>query len=137
MTRARDVSDVASTWKTYTPVVTQLGTLSLSSHNCRYTQQGKIVIVRGIIVIGQSGTAGNQVDITLPPIPAINTPASLIGALSISNSNTTVYTHLLPLLTSTTKFSGLTTSGDYFGRSPSFGVSNGCVIFFGFSYEVA
>lgn len=79
-------TDISATYSSYTPTVTQSGTVtSFSTNVARYQQVGKRVHVYGTLIINNAGTAAgaNEIRISLPVNYAF--PSSAVGAAGVGS----------------------------------------------------
>lgn len=80
-----------TTWTSFTPTLTQSGTVTATASNCVYTTVGKIVIGSGRLVVTGSGTSNNPIEITLPLTQDASYGNAVIGVATIYDKSATLY----------------------------------------------
>lgn len=95
------------TWTSYTPTLTQSGSVAKTVTYAEYTRRGSLVTVHVLLAVTGSGTASNQIEVGLP-LPALHSsfiggtfrvynasgPNTFIGAAAIWTSTSVVcFTH--------------------------------------------
>lgn len=126
-----------SAWTSWTPVVTQGGTVTVTNNDSKYVKVGRLVIGRLYVTVTGSGSGGTAVTITLP----VAQPAALpvVGAGWIYDANPgTRYNFTMETPTTTTfamtgDWSGNTT----WGASPNLALAAADQIRCMFAYEAA
>jgi len=134
------IGGTRSAWTAWTPTVTQGVSVSLTNTNSKYLKIGSLVIVRCFIGFTSSGTAANNIFLTLPAALAH------ANALYLSCGSGSLYTggrypFLCKMNSSTTQMSFKPTSSDTDGILGSTGftgaLGNGNQLDFTGMWEVA
>jgi hypothetical protein len=123
-------------WTTYTPTITQSGTVTKTTTYCKYRSFGGTVEIQAFLTITGSGTGGNAILISLPFTSATST-GLVVGSGLVSDTGTANYPVLAVINTTTTiKFfrSDQGPAGDV-GVDPNFSLANTDVIRFHAVYE--
>jgi hypothetical protein len=136
----------AEEWVTYTPVLTQLGTVPHNKIFAEYLDVGGILHVRGSLTVnGAGGTGGNAITVTLPATapnpagaPSFGFPAGT-GRVRDDSIPTTYNALILLVSTTTFQFVPLTASGTAHLGVGTFtaALASGDSITFMFSYRPA
>lgn len=126
-------------WATWTPTVTQSGTVSKTVNYGKYLQAGKLVVAIGNFQMTGSGTGNNDIVVTLP-VTASTSTEIVIGSGEMLDSGT--FRHgVRPVIVSTTtiKFWDETVAvpGNYVGRDPNFALASGDILKVFLVYEAA
>jgi hypothetical protein len=128
-------ADSAGTW---TPTVTQSGSVAVTVNSARYRIQGKLCHVQARLTITGSGTAGNGIIIGGQPsaIQAVSSEI-IIGHFLLLDAGTAYYIGAIRAVTATNWqfFAHLEASS--VGADPSFALAPGDVIYFAGTYELA
>lgn len=128
--------------KTFTPVVAQSGTVTASSVTGRYYIVNKLVFCLIRWVCSGNGTAGSQIDMTLPVTATSNTNG-VIGSGWFRDASSGINYPFCAVQISTTKMAFLTSSADsvstYLGETngPAITLANADYIYAMLMYEVA
>ena len=127
-------------WQSYTPTVTQSGSVTVTNTRSRFARYGRTIHVSVKLTVTGSGTASNAVNISLP-VTAASTDAAAAGSGSIFDTSVTVDHRGLPFLNSTTVFAFVPTANTASGALGANGftaaLAVGDVISAGFTYEAA
>ncbi len=126
-------------WVSYSPTITQVGTVTYTATQSAYNLIGKTCTYRYYLSITGTGTAGTNFTISLPLTSITgNYFGGFIGWYDSSAAQTYAGGHTFA---STTTFSGIkggaTTPGAYFGTDPNAGLGNGDVVAGTIIYEIA
>jgi len=90
------------TWNTYTPTLTQSNAVTKTVTYARYCQIGKTIIANVSLAVTGSGTASNNVNISLP-VTAVSVTNGTIGSGFIGDNSAAInYTGSAYLLSTTT-----------------------------------
>ena len=127
-------TDTAGTW---TPTVTQSGSVAVTINSARYRISGKLCHVQARLSVTGAGTAGNGIVIGGQPsaIQAISTEV-LIGHFLLFDSGTAYYTGAVRAVGAANwqMFGHL--EGGSLGADPSFALAAGDVLYFAGTYEL-
>lgn len=124
----------------WSPVVTQSGTVSHTVNEARYIRQGPIVHAWFSGTMTGSGTTANAVSVTLPVTAASHYVGSCIGAGLVYDASAGIrYPAQIELTASTTVGFGVTTSGSagLWGVFPNAGLASSDALRFQITYTVA
>jgi hypothetical protein len=123
--------------QTWTPTLTQSGTVTHTATEARYVRNGCVVQAWGYLSVTGSGTSNNSVTVSLPVTASGNAVGSTVGSVMILASST-VYTGVAQVASSTTISFRVAASGgtNSFGGSPSVALANGDSIRFIITYTV-
>lgn len=122
-------------WTTYTPTMTQSGTVTATASRAKYVQIGKTVFVSVGLDVTGSGTGGNAIEVTLP----VNFTAArgCVGSFYYFDTGSTIYTGtVVGEGTNKVRFY-VSGNGNPMGVNPNFAAANTDVLVFAVSYEVA
>jgi len=122
---------------TYTPVVTQNGTITATIAYAKYQQVGKLVTLQVRANLTSAGTAGHRLSLTLPIAATSANSNQCYGSFSFLDSGVGFYTGSVTLINTTTVHFVVNNTNDFLGVNPSIAVANGDVISFTMIYEVA
>jgi microcystin-dependent protein len=124
------IDNLFGTWTSYTPTLTQLGTVPITS-SARYLQLGKLIFVAfNIVITGSGGTGNNPIKISVP-ITARTTGLNVFTGIGTTNvyraANVTVYPGMIVAFDGntvalTTTQTAVTNGSQYLGMS-NFGVA--------------
>lgn len=123
--------------QTWTPVVTQSGTVSHTANEARYVRNGCVVSAWASLTMGASGTANNPVVVTLPVTGSGHLSNSIVGSgVVVTPTNTyTVVAYTTSGLASVAF--RMTVSGNSpFGATPNLALASGDTIRFQVTYTV-
>lgn len=125
-------------WTTWTPTITQVGSVTHSVVYGRYTKIGRTVYANFTTNVTGSGSAGTGVSISLPVTSAAGSPLRLGSGHIYDTSTATRYTGMCEL-DSTTAFRivGDWSSGNQWGGIPSVGLASGDQVSASITYEAA
>jgi hypothetical protein len=135
---APTVVDWGSDWASWTPAVTQSGSVTVTVTRARYTQIHKTVVAIGQLAVTGTGTAGNAITVTVPVTAAAAGPVA--GSAWIFDSSATASYSNAVFLNATTTIRFLndaTGAGAGVGATPSFGLASPDEIRFIVTYEAA
>lgn len=123
-------------WTTWTPVIGQNGTKTITNTNSKYLQLGKLIVARCNVLITQAGTAGNYIYCSYPITPAAYSDTSIGSFFYGPTGNATRYTgsvitNSVGLLFQTHNINNV------LGITPSFATVNGDFLSFTVVYEAA
>ncbi len=131
----RDFANGFGAWTTYTPVITQSGTVTHTATYAKYLQIQKLVVATVNLSVTGTGTAGNDITVTVPVTAAAN--ASTIGAGRILDSGTSNYTGSAEMASTTAVVIIGYNQAAPIGTTPSFGLAAGDSVRFMVVYEAA
>ena len=117
--------DTVSTW---TPVVTQSGTVTCTVNRAEYDEHGIFVNVVCALTVTGSGTSGNAITVTLPITAAVSDAYPIGTGTVYDASGTTRYIGLVSIASTTTvnfASEGSITGAGLIGQSPAFGLASG------------
>lgn len=130
------------TWATYTPTVTQSGSVAATVIIADYVRTGSAVTVQVRLNITGSGTAGNNIVVSLPINPkavyASNSATIGIGAI-VDTSASVKYKGEAVAAASGTQVAFIrtdTSDTNGIGTVPSFALASGDVVLFSVTYQV-
>jgi hypothetical protein len=122
---------------TYTPVVTQNGTITATISYAKYQQVGKLVTVQVRANLTSAGTAGHRLTLTLPIAATTANTNQCYGSFTFLDSGVAYYTGSVTLNSTTTTAFTVNNTNDFLGVNPSIAVASGDAISFTMIYEVA
>lgn len=124
------IDNLFGTWTSYTPTLTQLGTVPITA-SARYLQLGKLIFVAfNLVITGSGGTGNNPIKISVP-ITARTTGLNVFTGIGTTNvyraANVTVYPGMIVAFDGntvalTTTQTAVTNGSQYLGMS-NFGVA--------------
>lgn len=129
--------------QTWTPTLTQSGTVTHTATEARYVRTGTLVQAWGYLSVTGSGTTNNTVTVTLPVTASGNATGSVLGTAFIGAGGV-VYVGVAQLASSTTlsfrvapgnAAASLGGTGS-FGVNPNVGLANGDSVRFAIAYTV-
>jgi hypothetical protein len=131
------------TWAAWTPVVTQVGTVTQSGNSSRFMRVGNTIIGQVGLSLSGTGTAGNRINITsVPATPQSATTFLAIGSGWFYDASTA---NCYPLLAAFTDSSTMTIqpTNTFYGNGLQYlgvsqftgGLASGDQIWFTFTYE--
>jgi hypothetical protein len=132
----QEVVDLGA-WDTWTPTLTQSGTVTKTVTRATYTRVGRLIVASFDLAVTASGTGGTAVLVGLPVTAAASGVMS--GAMLIYDLSTTTRYHGGAELQSTTTL-GLSSDGvntGVWGVTPSVALASGDIIRGTVSYEAA
>ena len=134
---AATMNSIGAVTETYTPVVVQSNTPTITVLMARYQQIQKIVHVYFKINVTSAGTAGQAINISLP-IAAKTTDIACGSGGIFDSSTTTMYAGWYYLLSTTTvALAGDWATNSLWGGIPTLAIANGDVIYAQLTYEAA
>lgn len=80
-------SHTGSTWNTWTPTVTQTGTVAYTASRATYWRAGRLIIVNMHLTVTGSGTANSTVVVTLPITAATHPANTVLGEGNINDNS--------------------------------------------------
>jgi hypothetical protein len=123
-------------WTSYTPVLAQSGTRTATVNYAKYSVINKMCLVNVDLTCTTTGSAGNNISITLPFTAATNSGA--IGAGQFFDSSATDVRLLVASGSATTViFVADDSTTGALGTTPSVALGNNDVISFSVMYQVA
>ncbi len=129
-------NQISTAWTTWTPTVTQSGTVTHTVNTARYRELGKLVIAYCKLTMTGAGTGANGIIVGGLPTAIAGSPAS-IGSGIVVNIGTLSYSCTVRLQTTTSvNFIGYA-QGDIIGVTPNFALASGDIISFMIMYEIA
>ena len=118
-----DASAITSVaYTSFTPVLKQAVTLTLSSSTASYVRIGKLVIVNFYAVISSAGTAANAITVDLPVTAANATRVG--GSATYNDSGVGLYTMNIESTTTVASFVN-DAAANYFGIAPGVTAASG------------
>jgi hypothetical protein len=135
---AATMNSIGAAWESYTPSLTQSGTVTKTVTYAKYTQINKLCICNVRLDVTGTGTSGNSILVGLPLTSATSSLISF-GAASIYDASTsTMYSANVRLNTTTTvNFVGDWSGANSWGVNPAIGLAASDQITFSIMYEVA
>lgn len=126
-------------WTSFSPTVTQSGTVTKTNTYCKYKSYGGTVEVVAYLSVTGSGTTNNAITVSLP-VTAVTSTALVIGDASVDDSGTGSYPGIVVINSTTTvKFlpADQTSVSQFIGQLPNFALASGDIIRFSCRYEAA
>ena len=124
-------------WTTWTPVVTQSATPTMTISEARYVKNGRTVTAELVVSFTSAGTNGNAIQCTLPVAGATYTGEKCVGQFSFLKSASAWYTGSC-VLTSATALRFRTNAGtDAFGINPAITIGSADTMTFTITYDAA
>jgi hypothetical protein len=135
---AATMNSIGAAWETWTPTVTQLGTVTVTNNFARYARIQKLVVATTYLTVTGTGTTNNAVIVSLP-ITCASVSSQIVGTGFIYDGNTAnMYTVVAAIESTTTAgFYYTNPSGSFFGQSPNIALAVGDQLRFLFTYEAA
>ena len=129
-------------WSSYTPTITQSGTVAKTMSYGKYAQFGKFVIATVDMAITGSGTSGNVITCTLPVNRAYTTTAYNIGTFyAVDQSTASIFRGLVRTVAGAQTINFLDVTGGVTigngGGAYTFGLANTDALQFTIQYEAA
>jgi len=133
------ISGIGAAWTSWTPTVTQSGSVTVTNTASRYNQIQKLVYATSYLTVTGSGTGGNNVIVSIPVTAQSNGNAMVGFGWIYDASATTIYNCTVTLENTTTaKFwYSPNTTGGAFGTNPNVALANTDQIRFTLIYEAA
>lgn len=132
------MNQIGAAWESYTPTVTQSGTVTATVTYAKYAQIQKIAIVAVRLDVTGTGTTNNAVTVSLPLTAAVTSGLKIGGGAIYDASTATQYSAVPNLATTTSvNFAGDWSGGGVWGTSPNLAIANTDQISFTVVYEVA
>lgn len=133
------MSWVEKKWTTWTPTVTQSGSVTVTVNNAIYSIVGDICTVNVSLTVTGSGTANNAIVIGGQPSEIQATGGqNFLGTITIEDLSASLFYSGVLRLIGATDWRGITDGlGNYMGITPNFGLANTDRISFQGSYRVA
>jgi hypothetical protein len=128
-----------STWVSYTPVVTQSGTVTKTVTYAKHISAGNLVIVQAYLVITGAGTNNNTITVSLPTTAA-HSNAIQVGVGRVTDFGTQSYPCIMQHNTTTTVAflrCDVLSPGGLVGVDPQFALANTDILQFSITYEAA
>lgn len=129
-------------WTTWTPTITQSGSVTFTNTYCRYMVIEKLVHVTGVLAVTSAGTANNVIAVgSLPAAIGLPGAGYPLGVGLVLNQTTAYYMGAM-LSQSATSFAFVvhndpTVAGNYIGANPNFALASGDIIYFNGAWEIA
>lgn len=129
-------NDLIGSWATWTPTVTQSGSVTATVTRAEHlTIAGLVVVCFFDLAITGAGTGGNVITISLPS--TMNAANGGFGSGWIADASNTTY-EVSWIATSTTAIAGLHSANtNYVGATPNFALASGDSLRGGFIYRPA
>lgn len=130
-------NQIGAAWETWTPTVTQPGTVGATNNGSRYGRVQKIVVAQTYLTITGAGAGGNNIIVTLP-VNANNTDRICAQGFIYDASAAQIYV-VTGLVNSATNaiFYVTNASASPFGTSPNVALAASDQIRLQFMYEAA
>jgi len=131
------IGPVSGALTTWTPAVTQLGAVTVTVTNAKYTRLGRWVSGWCELAVTGSGTGANTVTVSTP-VTASSSNA-IVGTFGILDTSASTYYHGLARLNSTTLIAGIANAQTSGLGVASFtaGLAAGDVVYVQFNFEAA
>jgi hypothetical protein len=129
-------------WGTWTPTVTQSGTVTHTATVARYSQVGKLIVAQAVLNITGTGTATNTITVSLP-VNSFTASAAPMGSGNLGDVSTGIQWGFVALTAtaSTVQFiSGNGSATGFLGGSGggfTAALASGDVLIFNLVYEAA
>lgn len=130
-------NQIGAVWETWTPVVKQPSSLTLTNNVSRYMQIQKLVIATAYVTITGTGTAPNGVLMSLPITAKETTTMDGFGWIYDASATTIYNVTAYGGTTEVTLIYSPNTTGGTFGNNPSLALANNDQIRVTFVYEAA
>ena len=129
-------------WSTYTPTITQSGSVAKTMNYGKYAQFGKFVMAQVDMTITGSGTSGNIITCTLPVNRAYTTTAYTIGSFyAVDQSTASIFRGIVRTTAGAQTISFFDAVGGVSlgngGGAYTFGLANTDLLQFTITYEAA
>lgn len=129
-------------WTTFTPTVTQSGSVTLSTAAGRYWRLGRTVLGSIYCVVSGAGTGNNAILVGGLPVASRTLPGSFlaVGSFSLRNADIPATYSGTAAMATTTSFEmwwGDGVPANVVGREPNFALASGDIIGIHFQYEAA
>jgi hypothetical protein len=111
-------------WTTWTPTLTQSGSVSHTVSRARYQRIGRTVILLALLSLTGSGTSGNAIVLGGFPVSAASTNA-ILGFFRYFDAGNTIYAGTAFGASSTTAQFQVSSNGNPMGVNPTFGAASG------------
>lgn len=134
---ASDMNAVYGAWNSYTPTLTQSGTVSKTVTYAKYRQFGKTVKGSVLLAVTGSGTTNNPVLIGLP-VASQATTGLVMGSGDIVDSSAGQH-YVGAVVSSSTTTVGIVAHAQstWVGNAPNFALASGDTVRVDFEYETA
>lgn len=132
-----DFTELAVGWTSFAPTLTQSGTVTATTARGAYIQVGSLVIFQFRLSVTGSGTAGNDITVSLPVSAAYSPGAGGAGGIYDASVPTFYIGHWETVSSSTIAHYNDASNGNPTGTSPSFALASGDVIAGFYIYEAA
>ncbi len=125
-------------WTSYTPTLTQSGSVTKTVNYAKYNKIGRRVIGATHMTCSSTGTAGNSITVGLPVTAASFTGTPIIGTFWVYDiTATTGYLGALIMVSTTTAVGWGSGYSGNIGSTPNFGLATNDQVGFSFAYEAA
>lgn len=140
-----NLTHTGGAWNTWTPVVTQSATPTMTVGQASYHRCGRKITATGTLNITGAGTANNPIIITLPVTARGSTADTIIGSVFIFDASGSTVWPAMAVLNSATTFKMFpmnisVNAGVYTGQTTAGGfttLASGDTIDFSIVYEAA
>ena len=132
-------ANIPGAWQSWTPVVSQPGSITLTTSYGKYTQINKTIIAQMFVVITGTGTSATSIFVSLPVTAAGSEGRSVGSGMFYDASANSIYVVSAQMQTTTTVslYSDLTSSSSLFGVAPNIALAANDQIRLTFTYEAA
>jgi hypothetical protein len=122
-------------WSSYTPTLTQSGTLSKTVNYAKYKRIGRTIFATVDLSITSGGASGVAIEIGLPVTAAA--AGGVVGVFRYFDSGSTIYAGTALASTTSVVQCFVSGNGNPMGINPAFGAANGDSIQMHVTYEAA
>lgn len=131
-------NQIGAAWETWTPTVTQSGSVTCTVTYAKYAQIQKLVVASAYLTVTGTGTANNPVLVSLPLTAQTSIAAAIGSGFIYDSSAAQLYTLVFTSNSSTTTGGFYTNaSGNQWGVAPNIALAVSDQIRFQFVYEAA
>jgi hypothetical protein len=134
---AATLNRIGAAWETWSPTVTQLGNVTVTNNGSRYGRVQQIVVAHTYLTVTGTGTAGNNVRVSLPITAQTIDRIITQGFIYDASANQMYAITGFADTTTTCIFYWTNASSSAWGNAPSIGLAVNDQIRLQFMYEAA
>ncbi len=127
---------IEGAWDSWTPTMTQSGSVTFTNTRSRYVRQGRLITMQAAMDVTGSGTSGNDIIVGNLPVTAA-AAAGMVGSFYYLDSGSTIYSGTVLGSTTTTLKFFVSGNGNAMGTNPAFACASGDLLRFEVTYEAA
>ena len=132
------IGPVSGALTSWTPAVTQTGSVTVTVNNATYTRTGRWIEGYCYLTVTGSGTGSSNVTVSIP-VTAVSTTSTCVGTMTLFDTSAGTWYHGGLILNSSTTVKAMPNAGTNALGSSSFtaGLAAGDVVTMTFAYEAS